>query len=144
MDLTRNQRAVSLLFQIIAAVVLLQTVVFKLAGAEMPVKMFTALGLEPWGRIGSGMIELIATILLLISHTAARGALLSLGFISGALLSHFTVLGIDLSGIGMNDNGELFTTALVVFFSSAIVIYIRRRELRLPDLRAHLKEKAAV
>ena len=79
----------------IAAVILLQTLFFKFTGARESVYIFSTLGMEPWGRIGSGVAELIASILLLIPSTAAFGALMSLGVISGAIFFHlFTPLGV--------------------------------------------------
>src|SRR5687767_11690773 len=84
----------------IAAIILLQTLFFKFSGARESVYIFTTLGMEPWGRIGSGVAELIASILLLVPRTAAFGAVLSLGVISGAIVSHLTKLGITLPAVG--------------------------------------------
>src|SRR3982751_4961096 len=94
MTLTKAQRIISWVLQIAVAVILFQTLFFKFTGAEESVYIFTRVGAEPWGRIGSGVVELIATILLLVPATSALGALLSLGVISGAILSHLTLLGI--------------------------------------------------
>src|SRR5215813_7100888 len=80
----------------IAAVILLQTLFFKFTGAKESVYIFSTLGMEPWGRIGSGVVELIASILLLLPKTVVYGALLSLGTISGAIFFHLTKLGIAL------------------------------------------------
>ena len=52
-----------------AAVILLQTLFFKFTAAPESVYIFTTVGLEPWGRIGSGIAELIAAILILIPAT---------------------------------------------------------------------------
>ena len=57
----------------IAAVILLQTLFFKFTAAKESVYIFRTLGLEPWGRIGTGMVELIAAILLLVPSTDAAG-----------------------------------------------------------------------
>jgi putative oxidoreductase len=91
------------------------------------VYIFSTLGAEPWGRIGSGVVELIASVLLLIPQTAAIGALISMGVMAGAILSHITMLGIALPAVG--DRGELFALAVVVFLSSAGVLYLHRRQL---------------
>ena len=88
--------------------------------------IFTALGMEPWGRIGSGVVELIASVLLLLPRTVVFGAILSLGVISGAIVSHLTKLGITLPAVG--DRGELFALAIVVFGCSAAVLVLHRRE----------------
>lgn len=123
--LTRTQTVVSWLFQIAVAVILLQTLFFKFTGAEESVYIFTTLGAEPWGRIGSGVIELIAAILLLAPATAPFGALLTMGVMAGAIVSHLTILGIDIKG----DGGLLFGLALTAFIGSAIVLAIRRGQL---------------
>ena len=113
--------------RLVVAVILLQTLFFKFSGAKESVYIFSTLGLEPWGRIGSGIVELIASILLLIPGAVTLGALLSLGVISGAILSHLTRLGIALPAVG--DHGELFTLAMVVFAGSLLVLLMHRREL---------------
>ncbi len=71
-------------------------------------------------------------VLLLVPSTAAIGAALALGVISGAVVSHLTKLGIEVQG----DGGLLFALALVVLVGSAIVLWLRRREL--PIVGAHL------
>jgi putative oxidoreductase len=111
----------------IVAVILLQTLFFKFSGAKESVYIFSTLGMEPWGRIGSGIVELIAAVLLLIPGTVTLGALLSLGVISGAILSHLTRLGIALPAVG--DHGELFALAVAVFACSLGVLLLHRQEL---------------
>src|SRR3954471_21335614 len=101
---SKTKAVLSWICRVTAAVILLQTLFFKFTGAEESVYIFTKLGLEPWGRIGSGVAELMAVILLLIPSTAVLGAILSLGIISGAIMSHLTTLGIEVTG----DGGLLF------------------------------------
>jgi UPF0716 family protein affecting phage T7 exclusion len=113
--------------RLIAAVILLQTLFFKFSAAKESVYIFSTLGMEPWGRIGSGIVELIAAILLLIPGTVTLGALISLGVIGGAILSHLTKLGIALPAVG--DHGELFALAVVVFVCSLGVLLLHRQEL---------------
>ena len=113
----------------IAAVILLQTLFFKFTGAKESVYIFSTLGLEPWGRIGSGIVELIASILLLLPSTVVFGAILSLGVISGAIVSHLTKLGITLPAV--DDHGELFALAVVVFVCSAVILIMHRHEVPL-------------
>jgi hypothetical protein len=115
----------SWLLQLIVAVILLQTLFFKFTGAEESIYIFSTLGLEPWGRYASGVAELIAAILLLVPGYAAFGALLSVGVITGAIVSHLTVLGIEVKG----DGGLLFALALVVFVGSLAILALRWREL---------------
>lgn len=111
--------------RILAAVILLQTLFFKFSGAEESVYIFSRLGIEPWGRIGTGVIELVASILLLVPRTTVFGALLGLGVMSGALLFHLTQLGI----VVRDDHGQLFIYALLVFISCAILAWSYRRQL---------------
>jgi hypothetical protein len=111
----------------IAALILLQTLFFKFTAAPESVYIFSTLGAEPWGRIASGVFELIAAILLLAPRTVAIGATFSLGVISGAIASHLTLLGVTLPAV--DDHGELFALAAVVFVCSATVLVMHRREL---------------
>src|SRR6266516_5682661 len=99
--------------RLIVAVILVQTLFFKFTAAKESVYIFTTLGMEPWGRIGSGVAELIASILLLLPQTVVFGAILSLGVISGAIFFHLIRLGITLPLV--DDHGELFALAVVVF-----------------------------
>ncbi len=127
MGLSKRMKVLSWVLQVVVAVILLQTLFFKFTGAPESVYIFSKLGAEPWGRIASGIFELVAAALLLFPRTAAVGALLSLGVISGAIFSHLTKLGAALTEVG--DRGELFALALVVFVGSTLVLFIRRREL---------------
>jgi putative oxidoreductase len=122
---TKTLLVVSWVLQVIAAAILLQTLFFKFSGAEESRYIFIKLGLEPWGRWGSGAAELLVAVLLLHPRTAALGAMLSLGVISGALVSHLTRLGI----VVKDDGGLLFALAVVVFVSSAGVLAIRHSQI---------------
>ena len=122
--LTRNELIVSWVLQLIVAGILFQTLFFKFTGAEESVYIFSTLGIEPWGRIASGIAELVVVVLILWPSTAALGALLGLGVITGALVSH-TRLGL----VVKDDGGLLFALAVIVFLSSATVLYLRRAEL---------------
>ena len=109
----------------IAAVILLQTLFFKFTGAQESVQIFTTLGMEPWGRIGSGVVELIAAVLLLVPATVAYGAILTLGVMAGAIFFHLTKLGISTSP---EDGGTLFALAVTVFVCAAAVLAMHRAE----------------
>jgi uncharacterized membrane protein YphA (DoxX/SURF4 family) len=113
------------ILRVLAAVILLQTLFFKFSGAEESVYIFSTLGMEPWGRIGTGIVELIASILLLIPRTTPFGALLALGTMSGALFFHLTRLGIEVRG----DHGQLFIYCLVVFVSCLVLAWSFRKQL---------------
>lgn len=124
----RRPRALTIvtwLLQLGVATILLQTLFFKFTAAEESVYIFSKLGLEPWGRIGSGVAELVACVLLLMPRTAVVGALVALGVISGAIASHLAKLGI----VVKDDGGLLFGLAVVVFLGSLAVVFIRRQEL---------------
>jgi uncharacterized membrane protein YphA (DoxX/SURF4 family) len=123
--LTRTQTVVTWLAQLTVAVILLQTLFFKFSGAEESVYIFSAIGAEPWGRIGSGVIELIASLLLLIPAVAPIGAALAMASMAGAILTHLTLLGIEVKG----DGGLLFALALTAFAGSAIVLIVRRAQI---------------
>ena len=103
-------------------VILLQTLFFKFTGAEESIYIFSTLGVEPWGRIGSGIVELIASILILIPKTTLIGALMALGTMTGALMSHLLILGIEVK----NDGGTLFILAIIAFICSAILVFQNR------------------
>jgi len=124
-NLSKTQKTVSWIAQLVVAVILAQTLFFKFTAAPESVYIFSKLGLEPWGRIGSGLAELVAAILLVVPATPAIGALIALGVITGAIASHLGPLGIEVQG----DGGLLFGLACTVFVGSALVLWLRRREL---------------
>ena len=114
--------------KLIAVVILVQTLYFKFSGAEESVYIFTKLGIEPFGRIGSGVVELIASILILIPRTTLLGALMGAGTMLGAIFSHLFVLGIEVK----NDGGELFTLAIITLLCCSILIF--QNKSKIPDL----------
>ena len=107
------------------AVILLQTLFFKFTAAPESVYIFTKVHAEPWGRIGSGTVELIAAALLLTPRFNWLGSLIALGIMAGAIVSHLTVLGIEVQG----DKGLLFALALIVFIASATNLALHRTEI---------------
>lgn len=112
----------SWILRITAAVILLQTLYFKFTGAEESIYIFTALGVEPYGRIATGILELITAILILIPGTIFLGALLGSGIMVGAVFSHLFILGIEVE----NDGGTLFTLALVTLVCCVILMFLNR------------------
>jgi hypothetical protein len=114
--------AIGLLLRVTAAAILLQTLYFKFTAAAESVYIFSTLGAEPWGRIASGVVELVTAVLLLVPATAPVGGVLAIGVMSGAILSHLTVLGIAVRG----DGGLLFALALLVWAAAAGVVWIYR------------------
>lgn len=102
------------LARIVAALIMLQTLYFKFTGAEESIHIFTAVGMEPWGRISVGVMELIAAILLIVPATVWLGAVLGIGLMASAIVMHLLILGIEVD----NDGGQLFTYALMVLICS--------------------------
>jgi uncharacterized membrane protein YphA (DoxX/SURF4 family) len=114
--------------KLIAVVILVQTLYFKFTAAEESVYIFQTLGIEPFWRIGSGVVELIASILILIPRTSLLGALLGLGTMLSAIFSHIFVLGIEVQ----NDGGTLFILAVITLISCLLLVYAERN--KIPDL----------
>ncbi len=110
--------------RLVAAAIMLQTLYFKFSGHPQSVALFTQLGMEPWGRYGTGVLELIASLLILYPRTTGVGALLGLGLMAGALYFHFTKLGIVFDG-----DAVLFTMALIVFVCCAVLVFLSRKQL---------------
>ena len=106
----------SWVLRVTAAVILLQTLFFKFTAAPESVYIFTKVHAEPWGRIGSGVMELVAAILLLTPRYTWLGSVLAIGATAGAIVSHLTILGIEVQG----DKGLLFALAVIVFVCTAI------------------------
>jgi putative oxidoreductase len=130
--LPKPHAAISWALQLAVAGILLQTLFFKFTGAEESVYIFSAVGrflnvagIEPWGRIASGIVELIASLLLLVPATASLGAVLTMGVMGGAIASHLLVLGVEVKG----DGGLLFGLALTALAGSAIVLVLRRSQI---------------
>lgn len=119
------KRYIPLALRIIVAVILIQTLRFKFTAHPDSVYIFETVGLEPFGRIGIGIVELIAGILLLIPKTVWAGATLTLGVIGGAIMMHLTQLGIEVKG----DRGVLFYTAVITFVLSAIILFIHKKDI---------------
>ena len=125
MKMTATVKVLSWVLRITAALILGQTLLFKFTAAPESVYIFTKVGAEPWGRIGSGVVELIAAVLLLTPRFTWLGSVISLGVMAGAILSHLTVLGIEVQG----DKGLLFALAIIVFVASAFNLVLHRAEI---------------
>lgn len=105
------------MIKIIVAIILVQTLYFKFSGSAESVYIFEQLGIEPVGRIGSGITELIASILLFVDKTKFYAALTAAGTMFVAIISHLFILGIEI----MNDGGTLFVLAVITFILSGIL-----------------------
>jgi putative oxidoreductase len=121
-----------LTLRLIVAAILIQTLRFKFTAHPDSVYIFQTVGLEPYGRIAIGVLELIAGILLLIPKTIWLGATLTIGVIGGAIFMHLTKLGIEIN----NDSGILFITAVVTFIISVIILYMSRKKIPLINIKS--------
>ena len=123
--LSRRQTILSWTCRLIAAGIMLETLFFKFTGAPESVYIFTKMNLESWWRYGQGVWELFASLLLLLPRTGWAGGVLTLSAIGAAIVSHLTVLGIEIQG----DGGLLFGMAWTAFLSGAVVTFLHRREI---------------
>ncbi len=121
----KTKNIVHLILRLVPAAILLQTLYFKFSAAPESVHIFTTLGLEPYGRIGLGVIELIVAILILVPKTTWIGAILGIGIMLGAIFSHITELGI----VVQNDGGVLFTLALVALIFCIALAWLHRSQI---------------
>ncbi len=121
----KKKRVLSWILRIIAALIMLQTLYYKFSATEESVYIFSKLGIEPWGRICTGIFELIASILLLLPTTITLGALLSILLMTGAIFAHFTKLGVVVE----NDNGLLFVYACAVLLCSILIMRLHKADL---------------
>jgi uncharacterized membrane protein YphA (DoxX/SURF4 family) len=114
--------------RIVAALIMVQTLYFKFTGAEESIYIFSQVGMEPWGRIGVGVMELIASILIILPSTVWLGAVIALGLMGGAIMMHLTLLGIEVKG----DGGQLFIYAVIVSVCAIIAFWISRKSIPEP------------
>ena len=119
------RKHIPFVLRIIVTIILIQTLRFKFTAHPDSVFIFSQVGLEPIGRIGIGVLELIAGVLLLIPKTVWAGATLALGLIGGAIFMHLTKLGIEVNG----DSGVLFCTAIITFILSGIILWLYRKDI---------------
>jgi len=119
-------KAVILLLKLSITVIIGQTLIYKFSGAAESVYIFSTLGVEPWGRLALGALELLSIILLWIPKTTLYALIIILGMMSGAIASHAVILGIEIRG----DRGELFILAVVTWLSSAVLLYLMRERLK--------------
>ncbi len=110
------------ILRLASAAILFQTLFFKFTGSSESIYIFTKVGMEPWGRIGSGVVELIASVCFLYTPICWLGALIASAVMFGAIFSHLTLLGIEVQG----DGGLLFALACSVFVLSIQTLYFQR------------------
>ena len=123
--MSKTKKIVGWIFRLVVAGILLQTLFFKFTAAPEAVYIFDKVGLGAPGRIGSGVVELMASILLFVPGLTWLGAGLAWGVVSGALIAHLTRLGI----VVQNDGGELFILAVIVWILSAVLLAMYRAQI---------------
>lgn len=123
--LTRGQITASWICRVIAAGIMIETLFFKFTAAPESVYIFSKMGMESWWRYGQGIWELFASLLLLTPRLGWAGGILTLGALGGAIVSHITVLGIQVQG----DHGLLFAMAVITFVCGFIVTFLHRHEI---------------
>jgi len=117
----------SLLLRITVAIIYIQTLYFKFTAHPDSVYIFTKMGVEPFGRISLGVIELIISIGILIPKTKYAAIVMSIAIVLGALMSHIFILGIIVNG----DNGLLFSLACLIFLLSILLFIYHYDEIKL-------------
>ena len=128
----RTRKTLSWILQFLVVGTFVQTLYFKFTAAPESVWIFSTLGMEPWGRIGVGVAELVASILLLIPRTVWVGAMLAVAIMGGAIASHLTRLGVEV----LEDGGLLFGLSLIVFLGGACILVLRKDEIPRPRRHA--------
>jgi putative oxidoreductase len=121
----KTRSIISITLRLVAVILMLQTLYFKFTAQPESIYIFSKVGIEPWGRILTGLAEFIASVLLLLPGTIVAGAFLSIMIMTGAIASHIFILGVNV----MNDNGQLFIYACVVFLSSFILLILHKDQL---------------
>lgn len=112
----------SWVLRLVASFIMIQTLFFKFSAAEESVYIFSTLGMEPWGRIGTGVVELVASLFLLLPRTVWLGAFIGVGVMAGAIFFHVTMLGIEVK----NDGGLLFVYALITLISCMVLLFFEK------------------
>ena len=132
-------KTLSIFLRVLVAIILGQTLYFKFTAAPESVYIFETVGMEPWGRIGIGILEAIAAVLILIRRTVVYGALLTFGIIGAAIFKHLTILGIEVPGHdGQMDGGLLFLLALITFICAGLTLFHHRADI--PFVKARHRE----
>jgi putative oxidoreductase len=126
----KTSKVIYWIARLAAALIMLQTLYFKFSGAEESIYIFKTVGMEPWGRYGVGVMELIAAVLLMMNSTAWIGAALGASLMAGAIGMHLTILGISVSnGNGETDGGQLFIYAVIVLIACAYVLFVNKTQI---------------
>lgn len=120
------KKIISWILRLVAAFIMVQTLYFKFTGQPESIYIFSQVGIEPWGRIATGVAELIASVLLLVPSTIVLGAMLAIALMAGACITHFFFLGIEVQ----NDGGQLFIYAVIVLIASITLLFLHSGQLK--------------
>lgn len=118
----KKQHIISWIAQVIIVVIIGQSLFFKFTDAPETVGLFEQLGMGIVGYKLIGFLELVACVLLLIRNSIIWGAILSWGLMSGAIVAHVTEIGFS------ENDGFLGGAAILVWFLSMLVIYLRKEQ----------------
>lgn len=121
----RSKQIFSWILRLIAVFLMVQSLFFKFSAAPESVYIFSTLNMEPWGRIATGVVELVASALILVPRTTWMGGLVGAGTMAGAIFFHLTKLGIEVNG----DRGQLFLYAVITFVSCVLIVFIERSKI---------------
>jgi uncharacterized membrane protein YphA (DoxX/SURF4 family) len=130
-SLSKSEQISSWVCRVMLIIILLPALFLKLTGAEDSTYVFSKIGVEPWARYGAGIAELIAVVSLLTHRFVWAGALIILVVITGAIVSHLTILGL----VVQNDGWGHFALAVVVLLCSAVTVYLHRHQIPHPSWR---------
>src|SRR5712671_2507154 len=106
--------------QIGAAGMFLMVGFLKLSGNPQLVALFEAIGLGQWFRYLTGSLEVAGAILLLIPRTSGLGALMLVGVMAGAVVTHLFIVG-----------GSPFMAVVLLIVTGVITWGRRQRTLNL-------------
>ena len=120
-----NTTFTSWALRIITTFIIFQIVYFKLSGDPQCIFVFEIMGMEPYGRFITGLIELVIGVFLLVPSTKLWGIIGAFGVASCCMTAHFTTLGIEIN----NDGGQLFSMTSSIFVCSIILSALHKDEI---------------
>jgi len=95
---------------------------FTTSAEELPLDDNLPMGMTSVYIIGA--FEILAIILLLVPKTAVYGAILASLIMLGAIVSHFTVVGMEGDVLK-----QMFVMAIVAFLAAGATVFLRRKDL---------------
>lgn len=141
------KKHIPLVLAVFVVLVFIQSLFFKFTGSQESVILFETVGqwmseiplfvlisdgFKVYGGVLIGIVELVASVLILIPATRAWGALAGLSVMSGSIFFHLaTPLGVNrvIDAAGKTDGGVQFLMACGVWLSCAALMYMNRHQL---------------